>query len=1240
MLVILTVLGVALLSLSAVSLRSSSIESAEARARANARMALMMAIGELQQHAGSDTRITAPASILNGESASSADDLAVIGVWKSWEGSDHESTGAAAARPIAPDYDSKRRPASSSDGRFLSWLVSMPQQTYQDDLISDAPGWSAASALQDIVRTIPAEGFVPMLSTGSLSASDPRQVHVKPVDIIGSSGQRGTYAWWVSGENQKACLTQPYKPRTDDAAGWSGQVKSHTAPDPETLGLKGLLEDPENFTPDPNQVKPGSKVFTLASTELIAKAPDTPHQNFHDLSTSAVGLLTNTATGGWRKDLSLFTENWDLLPDSGATVFQLTPSTTATMTKPKRTEVYSDITPAGSVFYPWSRHRVPPSGDQIRQRAWSAAVTSWHHLKDFSTIYKEIELQNGKPVLASRLTWADYHGEPITTGGKQDLLWTKTLTGEEISRKQAMFDYLHKARVIPVLAKTHFVYSLRALADTSGNNPGKYNLQIGTTPVATLWNPYNITLKTVPQRIQFPRALPPAFRFRVGGQQTDYHYQDGGSGSFEKNLTYQENGSYPRAYWVKYSVTGDSRINVDATASQTWRTNPKYFQLMKPGVTMAFTVDNSLNNVGYQPTDATYANVGRRLAPGGEAGAVETLAFDAGDNVRIDARFDAISEKYGARPPLVGAYVNVGNPLRNTARHMDPSSLQTRVGHTTATANTLWPPMAEGEFPSYTVTQLLNNPMPFLSMTLGSRQTNEARFPAKGALQSNPLVSQIEMGEFGLQQNHGQLLYGSTLGMVNTVNSAYDFSFLSHSSWSDSRLPNSSLDGENRGYIATGNQSGDGLSRLVTVELPLRPLGSLAELQHWGLRDDNNVPPYQSNVIANSDAQPLFEPDAVTGSNADSYPATNLQHDDSYCANHLLFDDWFFSTIAPQPASFGPTGKTLQETYTAFVSDGAPLDNRAYRPILEDAGSSNSRAATLFTAEVNTATAYQTIASRLEVEGMFNVNSTSVKAWRALLGHARNQRMPYYNNNGELVLSEPTDFAVSRSTVASDVEAGKNGSSGTFPGASEYSGYRVFTDEMLDRLAEEMVRQVRLRGPFLSLSEFVNRKLTQDDKELALAGAVQSALNVLANENDDLNPYAELQANSLNTGLGVLTANGNQLGCDFQNFPEAAEGKTAYGMPGWPRQADLLRPLAPILSARDDSFTIRAYGDARDASGQVIASAWCEAVVRRTRDFVSSEDEADTTTTLSSTNQRFGRRFEMTSFRWLNANEI
>jgi hypothetical protein len=96
-----------------------------------------------------------------------------------------------------------------------------------------------------------------------------------------------------------------------------------------------------------------------------------------------------------------------------------------------------------------------------------------------------------------------------------------------------------------------------------------------------------------------------------------------------------------------------------------------------------------------------------------------------------------------------------------------------------------------------------------------------------------------------------------------------------------------------------------------------------------------------------------------------------------------------------------------------------------------------------------------------------------------------------------------------------------------------------------------------------------------------------------------------------------------------------------YGAPSYVKQADILTPIAPILSARSDSFVIRAYGEAQDSSGTV-ARAWCEAVVERARDYVDPGDEAEIVPAelTQEVNRTFGRRFKVRSFRWLNPGEI
>ena len=401
---------------------------------------------------------------------------------------------------------------------------------------------------------------------------------------------------------------------------------------------------------------------------------------------------------------------------------------------------------------------------------------------------------------------------------------------------------------------------------------------------------------------------------------------------------------------------------------------------------------------------------------------------------------------------------------------------------------------------------------------------------------------------------------------------------------------------------------------------------------HWDFRYENPIPPFAFNLIGNSDATPLLPANAVVNSAVAPF-SENLQHDDSYCANHLLFDDWFLSSITPDPALLGgTTDRTQQQTFTDFVTGETPLVNRSYQPILEDRATTTTAAANqLYADRVAPPDSWKTIASRLEVEGMFNVNSTSVAAWRALLGHARNQRVPYVKESGtswQAELSDETDHALSRFTIAGDTEVGKQGSSGDRLDATEFTGYRTVDDEFLDAMAEEVVKQVRARGPFLSLAEFVNRQLSSGD--LALAGTLQAALNQVS---EDLGTFSAL--------LGDPSKQPKALPDAGYQFPEAAVGYTAYGLPGWTRQADILRPLAPILSARDDTFTIRAYGDARSPDGKVLARAVCEAVVRRTREFVDPADAADITTQPEEpVNQTFGRRFQVVSWRWLAHDEI
>ena len=285
---------------------------------------------------------------------------------------------------------------------------------------------------------------------------------------------------------------------------------------------------------------------------------------------------------------------------------------------------------------------------------------------------------------------------------------------------------------------------------------------------------------------------------------------------------------------------------------------------------------------------------------------------------------------------------------------------------------------------------------------------------------------------------------------------------------------------------------------------------------------------------------------------------------------------------------------------------------------------------------IDDSTSWHSVASQLEVDGMFNINSTSVAAWTALLKHADGDEVPYTSldlaaDSWSVGLDSASGSPVSRTSIAGDPQANLD------PLIQKVGMHQRLSDEQVRALATEIVEQVKARGPFLSLSEFMNRRLSTD-RSLARVGAVEAALNELATRGASENPFSGIQSyfSEKVTVPGGVT----------YPFQEAAEGNLAYGFPGWIRQADILRPIAPILTARDDTFTVRAYGESKDPlTGETSAGAWCEAVLQRRADYVdSTNDEAiilpSEATLTSEINKRFGRRFVIVSFRWLSADEV
>ncbi len=1146
--ILLTIIAVGLLSLGSISLRSSGSALEIARARANARMSLILAIGELQKQTGLDTRVTARADILAERNPP------VLGVWRSWEGTNHTATGPSAGRPISPGSDYR----TVKDGRFLAWLTSgNPAALTHPNTPPDAR---------------PGSGKVALVGPGTVGADPSRanlQIHLAP-SIISSGAITGAGAWWIGGENQKARLPKPYEPLNDTPAGWSALAKSHSPADPGVFRMESLLTD----------AAPANRAISLGQSDLIVPRQgdlDASAEFFHDLSATSTGLLTNTATGGWRKDFSLLTENWNLVPKTNQPFFRVAPGQDLLYNIPTA----GNHRPTRSLLYPWSGYRA--AGIPIYEHG---AVSSWENLRDWATLYKSMSASG------TAITSRSFRIDP-PAGSSAD-----------------NFNFLHRVRIIPVIARVQWLFSHTAgpaPATTPPAPPNSLQPRLLATPVVTLWNPYNVSIRSSPMKLKIPAPLPNAFRFNVNGVQNQNW----------NSLLPAENTSPP---YVALHLTGQDALA--ATRSPfTYEINSAY--TFRPGETLVLSPSvPAVAAASVAVLQPGFRKQGGHFFPLlNDQGA--PLVMPSSANVQVEAKFDTIQENGTNIGPAKGVGVYLDMEIGN-ARH-----LVYRMVYKPEVAAVVYPALTG--LAQATLSQSQADPQPFLTTIFGARTASRTHLAAKGLVQTSPLVNYTVMGfkdivEYNLQWDYP--------GTDHPVNSPFDYSFERLSGAGGDAYPNSNP--ANQGFIVTGFQSADGLSRCILAELPTRPVQSLAELQNWDLRYENPIPPYAFNIIGNSDATPLLPANAVFNAANSSLGPRDLQQDDFYCANHVLFDDWFVSSIAPKPVNLGvPAGsETLRRTFADFVSGVDPLPNRPYQALPADSSAARTPGGVdrLFTDHVGRADSWRTIASRLDVEGMFNVNSTSVKAWRALLGHARNQRTAFVTPTGNS-LSGREDHPFSRFSIAGDTAAGTRGSSGLFGASSEFAGYRRLDEATLDRFAREIVSQIRQRGPFLSLAEFVNRQLSSG--ELALAGTIQAALNALARD-PATNPYAVLQG-----GSKPSVANPLPVGSAQYAFPEAAVGHNAYGLPGWTRQADVLRPLAPILSARDDTFVIRGYGDARDASGKIIARAVCEAIVRRTRDFVDPVDAAEITTLPgAAANRVFGRRYQIQSFRWLNDSEI
>jgi hypothetical protein len=1134
LMILLTVIAVGLLSLSAISLRSSASGEASARAYANARLAVMLAVGELQKQAGDDRRITADASILS-ENLGQAK---LTGVWSSW------SLNAAAQPDQANSgsiYDEQKTKL------FRTWLVSSPNpQTVLN---------------RDWAKTPSDPKWITMFST---------KHHGFDLAAQAVPVRQGGFAWAVTQENTKAKINVA-GPETEAAVNLALQVQPRPS-----LALSPNLKQPikdwnirAGRLLTANQLKLETEIAPDPTKVAAASASHTVH---------AQGLLTDAVKGGLKTDLSLGFELSD--SDFAMASWDGVPNPFRTPEKEFGFESPRTYASQQALFRPLTDNPIVSSKTNygvasLSFRFYAGSVPTYDHLRSFYRVPHHLYGGNS-PVVAER---GPDHIAAVNTPAAN-----KTYLPPNDPPRGQRSDL----SIRPVLNR--MIYLL------SSNLDAQDQVQLVITPIISLWNPYNTRLE-IEGAVAYPwMDLPFQLIWeRKSGSQAVVTEPIGMADAMGKQF---ENKGQSRQvdpyFFCELTANGDGNT---AVPIQFEPGEVRVFYPAAPSpVSFKRLGTNAQRTIRLRPAEDIGGvnkrggfQVSMQQADGLAQHGLAKYQVKKTDTIRVSLK-DISAKSTG------GGQYHYFVSLEDAARIKNPSD-STR-GQVITDVQVLNLVSAQNSIasPWRTYDELKTGaPVPFGVIETFHRTANTSvggQAVADLIYTTNPrnpsINHQLADGSFTVAPH-----FQSTLRSTPSFDDAIQTSF------------------DGRKSFWGPSHSSSGKSQLPFFEIPRQPLLSLAAFQHADLASSTFNPAHQ---FGNSWASAYLSRNkaARLKPGASQLPEVPI-YDTSYLSNEALWDSCFFSGASPRllPASGGKpatawekpiasVGRSLKEVVTDFVNSPleSPLGNTRMR-LLRNGLPNDELVERLLDPAGCTR-----IAANLTLDGAFNVNSTDVEAWVSQLSALRGQSFTV--ENGASPANNETAFPRFRHPTGS---AGDN-----------WNGFRSLSDGQVRTLAENLVKEIRLRGPFLSLAEFVNRRI--EDSELGKSGALQAAIDA-----------------------GNLNEKAKQSTFSADRYPPESQSHiikdTGVGIPGYLTQADVLQSLAPVITCRSDTFTIRAYGESKDATGKVLARRWCEAIVQRIPDFVDSSDAADTEiASLSPVNQAFGRRFSIVSLREVPSAEI
>jgi hypothetical protein len=849
----------------------------------------------------------------------------------------------------------------------------------------------------------------------------------------------------------------------------------------------------------------------------------------------------------------------------------------------------------------------------------------------------------------------------------------------------------------PVIAKVDMIFSLVVHPvsdvewfDNTGGNNGvldnyDYFVDLIYTPVVTLHNPYNVSISFHKMSVEFEN-VPVAFNFMFKAAGTSgFVSQSVVPGTFESinGMTGRDNRGEK-----KFSMT---IANWTDTAPLTSSSSISEDIVMKPGQTLIcglsknpsasfgtgemfdweLSVKKTENNkalpkftpgLGFELDGVTISNMNEHIlgssapaAPGGSGAGWctflllrDSAAKGGTDEFYVEfkaqkpswhTQWDTGNLSTATQETAVSSF-NVTAKLQATAggQLVDYTRLKFDYNNNSTldsffkNRTYIYPPSkdltgaANASDPKATYVSQISDQLPFAIFSAYARTTNGGVDDITGGRSStNSLKDGRLAGKPFLFHNVSSGIMKMDLASDLPGAQSYELNLQAFESRGD-YLDYMSIDA-NRVPALTGNTTGRGIKSGSYFEIPTGPMQTIADFRRSNTLTSSYLPQFVQPV-GNSSLHPLMSSNKVLENNSAISPDPLLDH--SVLANHALYDRFYFSTFATRGS------EKPDAVFERFMSDNTPLPSQAFLPYRPSGQSVTDAKAALFSSGKPNDEAYKTAAEYQMVQSPFNVNSTSVQAWKAVLASmnkstvatlwAKSAALETVASPGVPILgmSLLNGGRVGGSTVADKIDDAKT---------NEWNGYRELSDAQLTSLATEIVKQVRQRGPFLSMSEFVNRQVGSESA-LTLSGALENAIS-----DSKIN-------DTFMTGFVTPLATTDFSDTKLYNYktPAATIGNPAAGAPGWISQGDLLRILEPGATVRSDTFVIRVYGDAQDGSGKITARAYAEAVVQRVPEYVDPVNRPSinvyTDSNAATANKTFGRRMNVVSFRWLSSTEI